>query len=102
MTLERGSLLEIVMSPAADSKTRFSNRVADYVRYRPSYPDELIRTLQTEAGLTPQSVVADIGSGTGISAKLFLQLGCTVYGVEPNADMRGAAETLLAGQSRFH
>lgn len=90
------------MSPAADSQTRFSNRVADYVRYRPSYPDELIQTLQAEAGLTPQSVVADIGSGTGISATLFLQLGCTVYGVEPNADMRGAAESLLTGQSKFH
>lgn len=90
------------MSPAADSKTRFSNRVADYVRYRPSYPDKLIQTLRAEAGLTPQSTVADVGSGTGISATLFLQLGCTVYGVEPNAEMRGAAETLLAGQTKFH
>jgi SAM-dependent methyltransferase len=89
------------MSPAADSTTRFSNRVADYVRYRPSYPDQLIQTLQAEAGLTPQSVVADVGSGTGISADLFLRLGCTVYGIEPNADMRGAAEARFAGESRF-
>jgi SAM-dependent methyltransferase len=89
------------MSPAADSTTRFSNRVADYVRYRPSYPAELIQTLQAEAGLTPQSTVADVGSGTGISADLFLQLGCTVYGIEPNADMRGAAEARFAAESRF-
>ncbi|MDB5344056.1 MAG: methylase involved in ubiquinone/menaquinone biosynthesis [Schlesneria sp.] len=89
------------MSPAADSTTRFSNRVADYVRYRPSYPAELIQTLQAEAGLTPQSIVADVGSGTGISADLFLRLGCTVYGIEPNADMRGAAEARFAGESRF-
>lgn len=90
------------MLPAADSTTRFSNRVADYIRYRPSYPAELIQTLQAEAGLTPQSVVADIGSGTGISANLFLQLGCTVYGVEPNAPMREAAESQFAAQPHFH
>jgi SAM-dependent methyltransferase len=89
------------MSPAADSTTRFSNRVADYVRYRPSYPDQLIQTLQAEAGLTPQSIVADVGSGTGISVDLFLRLGCTVFGIEPNADMRGAAEARFASESRF-
>ena len=89
------------MSPAADSTTRFSNRVADYVRYRPSYPDQLIQTLRAEAGLTAQSIVADVGSGTGISADLFLRLGCTVYGIEPNPDMRGAAEARFAGESRF-
>jgi SAM-dependent methyltransferase len=88
--------------PAADATTRFSNRVADYVRYRPGYPPELIATLQAEAGLTADSVVADIGSGTGISTALFLNLGCTVFGVEPNADMRAAAESQFAAQSRFH
>jgi SAM-dependent methyltransferase len=88
--------------PAPDATTRFSNRVADYIRYRPSYPDEMIRTLEAEAGLTGSSVVADIGSGTGISSNLFLPLGCTVYGVEPNADMRAAAESRFADQPRFH
>jgi SAM-dependent methyltransferase len=76
--------------------------VADYVRYRPGYPDELVRTLQVETGLNPNSVVADIGSGTGISTNLFLKLGCDVYAVEPNAEMRAACESLFAGQSRFH
>lgn len=90
------------MSPVPDATTRFSNRVADYVRYRPGYPEELVQTLQTEAGLRMDSVIADVGSGTGISADLFLKLGCTVYGIEPNADMRVAAETRFAGQVRFH
>lgn len=90
------------MPPAADATTRFSNRVDDYVRHRPGYPGELVRTLQTEAGLTPDSVIADVGSGTGISSDLFLRLGCTVHGVEPNAAMRVAAETRFTGQPRFH
>jgi len=88
--------------PAPDATSRFSNRVADYVRYRPGYPPQLIQALQDEAGLTSQSIVADIGSGTGISAGLFLQLGCTVYGVEPNTEMRAAAEARFAGETRFH
>lgn len=88
--------------PAPDATTRFSNRVADYVRYRPSYPEELIHTLAANAGLRSDSIVADVGSGTGISADLFLRFGCTVYGIEPNADMRAAAEARFQGQPRFH
>jgi len=91
-----------------DSTRRFSDRVENYVRYRPSYPDEVIDTLVNEAGLSQQTVIADIGSGTGISAELFLKLGCTVNGVEPNAAMRLAAEKQLCeryraadGSSRF-
>ncbi len=90
------------MPPSSDATTRFSNRVADYVRYRPGYPDELVRTLQVEAGLTPDSIIADVGSGTGISSDPFLRLGCTVFGIEPNAEMRHAAETRFVGQPHFH
>ena len=89
------------MPPAADATTRFSNRVDDYVRHRPGYPNELVQTLQFEAGLKPDAVVADIGSGTGISSDLFLRLGCTVHGVEPNAAMRAAAEARFTGQPRL-
>ncbi len=85
-----------------DPTRRFSNRVADYARYRPGYPDELVGELRALAGLTPASVVADIGSGTGLSTGLFLRLGCEVYAVEPNAEMRRAAEERLARYPRFH
>ena len=78
-----------------DSTTRFSDRVENYVRYRPGYPDGVLDILRDEAGLTPASVIADIGSGTGISSALFLRNGNTVFGVEPNAEMRHAAEELL-------
>lgn len=84
-----------------DSTKRFSSRVADYVRYRPSYPPELMPWLAVECGLTPQSVVADIGSGTGFFAALFLRWGCQVFGVEPNLEMREAGEDFLAAEPRF-
>lgn len=85
-----------------DPTQRFSNRVENYIRYRPGYPEEIIPILEKEAGLTPTSVIADIGSGTGISAGLFLKYGNTVYAVEPNDAMRGAAESLLQQYPDFH
>lgn len=78
-----------------DSVSRFSNRVANYVQYRPGYPPQVLALFRDEMGLTPSSVVADIGSGTGLSAKPFLENGNAVYGVEPNEAMRKAAEEFL-------
>jgi SAM-dependent methyltransferase len=76
--------------------------VADYVRYRPGYPPAVIDLLRREIGLAPSWAVADVGSGTGISAQMFLDNGNTVYAVEPNGPMREAAETLLGGRPNFH
>lgn len=84
-----------------DSKSRFSSRVENYVRYRPGYPDELVATLQAECGLSAGSRVADVGSGTGLLALPFLRLGCRVIGVEPNAEMRSAGDRLLAEYPNF-
>jgi SAM-dependent methyltransferase len=86
---------------AFDPTRRFSTRVAEYVRYRPRYPAAVLETLIAEAGLTPDSVVADIGSGTGFSAEMFLAHGNRVYGVEPNAEMRQAGEEVLSAWPRF-
>ena len=85
----------------ADPKQRFSNRVGDYVRYRPGYPTAILELLRRDCGLTPVSTVADIGSGTGFLAQLFLANGNLVYGVEPNAAMREAGERLLREYPRF-
>jgi SAM-dependent methyltransferase len=74
---------------------RFSNRVENYVKYRPGYPTGIIATLAKECGLTPNSVVADIGSGTGILSEMFLKNRNRVFGVEPNREMREAGEQLL-------
>jgi SAM-dependent methyltransferase len=81
-----------------ESTKRFSSRVADYVKYRPSYPPQVVDVCRHEMGMTPASIIADIGSGTGLSTELFLKNGNTVYAVEPNDDMRGAAEQLLASR----
>lgn len=80
---------------------RFSNRVENYVKYRPGYPPEVLESFRTEMNLTQASAIADIGSGTGISAKVFLENGNTVYGVEPNAAMRDAAENFLQEFPKF-
>jgi len=85
-----------------NATTRFSNRVADYVRYRPDYPQAMLAALAEEVGITSDSVIADIGSGTGISTAHLLKLGCQVYAVEPNAEMRQAAEQQLESNPRFH
>ncbi len=85
----------------SDSRQRFSNRVADYVRYRPGYPRAVLDLLSEECGFAPESVVADVGSGTGILTQMLLENGNLVYGVEPNAEMRAAGESLLQKYARF-
>ena len=90
------------MSDAAKSPMeRFSDRVENYVRHRPGYPPQILGVLQSHAGLRGGAVVADIGSGTGISTELLLRTGATVMAVEPNAAMRGAAERKLLGFTGF-
>ena len=85
----------------ADPTRRFSNRVRDYVRYRPSYPDAVITGLRDANILRPGAVVADIGSGTGLLTRLFLDAGHPVFGIEPNTDMRLAGEEQLRAYERF-
>jgi SAM-dependent methyltransferase len=84
-----------------DHTERFSTRVADYVKYRPGYPPAVLRLLEEECGLDSTSIVADVGSGTGILAELFLRNGNRVHGVEPNREMREAGERLLASYTNF-
>src|ERR1700731_1310179 len=87
--------------PASNATSRFSDRVENYVLYRPGYPRETLRTLETECGLMPGHVVADIASGTGIWTRMLLENGNRVFGVEPNLEMRRAGESLLAGFPKF-
>src|SRR5712691_6087248 len=87
--------------PASNATRRFSDRAANYVRYRPGYPPEALQTRNTECGLRPSHVIADIASGTGIWTRVLLENGNQVFGVEPNRDMRLAGERLLADFSTF-
>ncbi len=77
------------------STTRFSNRVEDYVRYRPGYPAAVLELLRTECGLQPAHLVADIASGTGALTRLLLENGNRVFAVEPNMEMREAGRRIL-------
>jgi SAM-dependent methyltransferase len=83
------------------STERFSSRVDHYVRFRPTYPKQVIKVLQEECGLAADSLVADIASGTGLFTRLLLENGNRVIGVEPNADMRRAGEEYLSRFSNF-
>lgn len=84
-----------------DHTQRFSTRVDNYVKYRPTYPATIVDLLAAECGLTPAATIADVGSGTGILSELWLRNGNHVFGVEPNQAMREAGEQLLAGYPTF-
>ncbi|HLX94229.1 MAG TPA: class I SAM-dependent methyltransferase [Verrucomicrobiae bacterium] len=84
-----------------DSTKRFSSRVESYIKYRPGYPADILDLLKDKCRLTGGSIVADIGSGTGILTELFLRNGNPVFAVEPNDGMRGAAGRLLGGYPNF-
>jgi ubiquinone/menaquinone biosynthesis C-methylase UbiE len=84
-----------------NNTTRFSDRVSDYRKFRPHYPNDIVIFLQDSYGITPQDIVADIGAGTGISSRLFLENGYKVLAVEPNAAMRKAAVDDLRDFEKF-
>lgn len=84
-----------------DSTSRFSSRVDAYVQARPGYPPEVVELLSKETGVRPGSRVADIGCGTGLLAKIFLDSGFLVDGVEPNSEMRAAGADILRGYPNF-
>lgn len=84
-----------------DSVQRFSNRVDNYVKFRPTYPPAVLNLLEDDCALTRESIIADVGSGTGILSELFLRHGNQVFGVEPNREMRAAGERLLKSYPKF-
>lgn len=87
--------------PLKDATQRFSSRVDNYVRYRPGYPSGVVPLLRSECSLSPESVVADIASGTGIFTRMLLESEVRVFGIEPNAEMRKAGEEFLKNYPRF-
>jgi len=80
---------------------RFSDRVDDYIKYRPHYSHEIVEALRAACGQSPTHMVVDVGCGTGLLAKVFLENGNRVIGVEPNANMRQAGEGFLASFAGF-
>ncbi|OKS87892.1 class I SAM-dependent methyltransferase [Mucilaginibacter polytrichastri] len=88
-------------SPGAEPTARFSNRVENYIKYRPGYPAGVIEYLQKQFQLNEDAHIADIGSGTGIFTRLLLDQGYQVFAVEPNEPMKQAAEQDLKAYKNF-
>ena len=74
-----------------DTVGRFSDRAADYVKFRPTYPADAVRALLDGLGPPDRVVAADVGAGTGISARLLGDRGVHVVAIEPSEEMRRAA-----------
>lgn len=89
------------MQPVSNTTTRFSDRVEEYIRFRPRYPREVLDYLGAEHSLRPAQSIADVGAGTGIFSELLLESGHAVAAVEPNAEMRAAAVRLLGDRPGF-
>lgn len=80
---------------AGDGKKAFDGMAETYAKGRPEYPQALFADLQEKYGLGKGSVVADVGSGTGIFAGQIAGNVKFIYCVEPNADMREKAKKTL-------
>lgn len=85
-----------------DSIARFTSCVKNYLKYRPSYPPAPLEFMTAELGLTPTTVIADVGAGTGKLTELFLDNGNPVYAVEPNEGMQAEAQNLLGNRPNFY
>lgn len=89
------------MSSTPDSKTRFSDRVSDYSRYRPSYPSDAMEYIFNLQSMGPGVTVADVGSGTGLFTELLLDSGASVIAVEPNKAMRSESDKRLKQRANY-
>lgn len=89
------------MNSRSAPANRFSDRVSDYVKYRPGYPAAVVESLVERCEINAESTIVDVGSGTGIFARQLLARNARVIGVEPNEAMRLAGEAYVAGHDRF-
>ena len=83
------------------NESKFNGMGNAYSQFRPTYPQAFIDYLCEKAGISNKSIIADIGSGTGILTRQLLDVGAKVFAVEPNSDMSGIAEADLSGFTNF-
>jgi SAM-dependent methyltransferase len=70
---------------------------AGYERGRPSYPAAAVDLVASELGITPGTVIVDLGAGTGKWSRLLVARGARVLAVEPVAAMREALAAAVPG-----
>lgn len=85
-----------------DTFTRFASKSENYAKHRPDYAPEAIQAIIEHTKLIPASVIADVGSGTGIMTRHFVESANSVYPVEPNPEMQQMAEIELGKRPNFH
>lgn len=83
------------------NEKKFNGKSDVYSKFRPDYPDQLLKDLKIENKLDENSVIADIGAGTGIMTKKLLDLGFNVVVVEPNEEMRKVSIDNLKDYKHF-
>lgn len=88
-------------SMGEDFTKRFTGRAFFYSASRPSYPHRILDVLRAEINFDETCIVADIGSGTGLLSRLFLENRNSVLAVEPNDEMRAFAEKSLGKFPKF-
>lgn len=71
---------------------RFNGFADIYDQHRPQPPVVLTNILTQLLGDTMPALVVDLGSGTGLSTRMWAGIAREVIGIEPNADMRRVAE----------
>lgn len=98
--LQSNKLFDIIFT-IMDNTEKFNQKADAYSFGRPTYAKTFIDWLYSEQGLNRQSIIADIGSGTGILSKQLLDKGSIIYAVEPNTDMRINAENKLKSFKNF-
>lgn len=101
MTDDTGRALRALYAPDGGVGAIFTGKVADYVASRPGYPAPLFELLRAACPPTAGAVVADIGAGTGLLTQGLLAAGYRVVAVEPNADMRRAADSRLGARPGY-
>jgi len=84
-----------------DHHSKFSSKAEIYAKYRWDYDPKAIASLCQIAGINHNSVVADIGSGTGMLTAHFVNNVSKIYAIEPNAEMRAIALKNLAQYPAF-
>lgn len=72
-----------------------------YKKNKPVYSAALYDYLYSAVNISKDSVIADIGTGTGIFCRPMLERGSTVYGVEPDEKMLEIAKNDLSEYSKF-
>ncbi len=87
--------------PSTDSARArsFGAAAAEYDRYRPRYPDQLVADV---VALVPGRRVLEVGAGTGIATAAFAARGMVMTCIEPDAQMVAVLSTRLAGDADLH